>query len=183
VTHCLRVHAFYVYVVSHQVLTLAEVEANFGDRVSSMVQETSSVNKQRFQGLLAKATTATTALGYLGATIPATGAAASAAVLAMCSTAPVPVPVRSAALALRSSAAHSEGNDSGAASGSSAADGEQSSAAAAVVVVDTSAAADISTAVGDGNIVTVSLATESVAGAARAPMLSKPAVKVSTTYC
>jgi hypothetical protein len=122
-THCLRVHAFYVHVVSHQVLTLAEVEASVGERVSSMVQETSSVIKQSFQGLLAKATTATASLGYLGA--------------------------------------------------------------ATSVVFTAAAVADISadTAVGDGNIVTVSLATESVAGAARVPMLSKPAVKVSTTYC
>jgi hypothetical protein len=191
------VHAFYAHAVSHQVLTLTEVEAGFGARMSSVVRASSTVIKQRLLRLLSKATTATAALGTLGAAAPAssTAAAAAAVPVVVSSRAPSapapfegtqePVPVRSAAM-VGSSAAHSESSGSSDASGSSAADGEQSSAAAVVEVVDTAAAvvsSSADSATSESNIVTVPVATESITGAACAPTLSKPAVKVSLTCC
>jgi hypothetical protein len=69
-------HAF------QQVLTLGEVEAGVGARMSSRAQQSASVAGQHLLGLLAKATTAAAGLRALGIAPPATSTAAAAVVAA-----------------------------------------------------------------------------------------------------
>jgi hypothetical protein len=64
-------------------LTLGEVEAGFGARMSSRAQQSASVVRQHFLGLLTKATTAAAGRGELGSTPPAASAAAAAAAAAV----------------------------------------------------------------------------------------------------